>query len=157
EDIARFDRTLYFGYDGWEWDVITALEASPPTSDSLWESLGRAYDFYAGGYAEPIGMVSFQNNDPDRRPLPDGVTIPMSRIRKFIPFEQKSIAAYQRLYALNKHYQCAFYDVGTILNTMRMAAYTTLTLLGFDDLKAPFLRDVSYPDTVLQKASSLLR
>lgn len=156
EEVSKFDRGLYYGYDGWAWDVITTLEASPPTSDSLWESLAMAYDAYSSGYIVQASPL-FENGDPDRSPLPDSAVIPFSRVQKYLSFERKSVDAFQHIYQLNKHYKCAGYEIGWQVNTIRVYTATVLDMLGYGQLGAPFLRDVSYPDSILRKSRRLMK
>ncbi len=156
DEITRLNRNLFFGYDGWEQDVIKTLEKTPPTSDSLLETLGAAYDSYGGGYLLPQGPWNVADGDPDRVVLPDTAAMPLSRIRKFIGFENKTLAALRQIDSLNPRYQCAFHNIKVQLNTIRMAAATDLTWLGFDSLATPFIQAVAYPDSVLYRARQLL-
>jgi hypothetical protein len=157
EQMTNYDRDLYKGYQGWEKDVITELEATPPTSDSLWEALAMAYDFYAYGYVMPQDIGQVQDGDPDRTIMHEDTSLPLSRIRKFIYYEQKAFSAYKQISKSNPHYQCAFYDIGWQLNTNRMSTAVTLTWLDADSLSAPFIKEVAYSSAVLKRARQSLQ
>jgi hypothetical protein len=157
EQATRYDRNLFYGYDGWERDVMKTLEATPPTSDSSWETLAAAYDSYAGGYILPQGPWKVADGDLDRGSLSDTAAMPLSRLSKFITFENKSLSALHRIDSSNPRYQCTFHDIRGQLNTIRMAAATDLTWLGFESVTSPFVQAVAYPDSVLQRAREILR
>lgn len=157
EDMAQYDRSLYYGYDGWEGDVIRTLERNAPTSDSLWEALGKAYDYYAGGYIMPQNLGQVQDGDTDRVILHENKKLPLSRIRKFIFFERKALFAFEKIYRSNPNYQCAFYDISWRLNTIRMSAAVTLSCLDYDSLSSSFVDEVVYPHAALQRARQILQ
>jgi hypothetical protein len=49
-DEYNFARNAYYGYPGWDWDVINEMPIEKTENDSLLESLGRAYSNYASGF-----------------------------------------------------------------------------------------------------------
>lgn len=100
-----FERNKYYGYPGWDWDVINNPVKRNNINDILMESLARAYSNYASGFViEQYGNL-FENNDPDRKPLHDTEAISQARINKFILYENKSIDVYKNLLRFNPNYQ----------------------------------------------------
>jgi hypothetical protein len=152
-DIIYYDRNLYYGYSGWQKDVIHDLETRSILPDSLLECLANAYGNSANDYY--LGR-NVKEEDPDRRPIADSIPIPLSRVTKYISVAQKSVATYQKLYTQNSHYQCADYDIRWRMNSEAMTAWDVLHMFGFDNLRASFLKAVTFPDSVLQKARQLL-
>ncbi len=49
-DSYNFSRNIYFGYPGWDKDVIDDYAEIEILNDTLLESLGRAYSSYAIGF-----------------------------------------------------------------------------------------------------------
>lgn len=45
-----FQRNRYYGYPGWDWDVINSSSIENANQDTLLESLGRAYSNYASAF-----------------------------------------------------------------------------------------------------------
>jgi hypothetical protein len=153
-DMASFERDLYYGYKNWERDVINTLEKNPPTTDSLWESLANAYDYYSMGYFMAAGYNSIvsQNDDSDRAPLAENLPFSASRLQKMIDYQQKGLDLYKKIYASNPHYRCSLFDIRWRINSEAMTLYHVLKMMGHDDRGAQFLQQVSFPSSVLQKA-----
>ena len=156
-DITFYNRNLFYGYTGWEWDVITTLEKNPPTSDSLRESLAAAYDMYSGGFIVAIPGMFFQNDDPDRTPMSENRPFPPSRLHKFLAYQEKAWALFREIAASDPNYQSPWYDIRWRINSELMFARATLTALECDSLAAAVLQQVSFPDPVLQKARKTTR
>ena len=156
-ESISYDRNLFYGYDGWQKDVMSTVKAIPVKTDSLWETLATAYDYYANGYILPPRLWKTADGDPDRADLNDTVSLPISRIEKFIAYENKCLAALHKIDSMNPGYQCKFRDIKGQLNEIRMSTALDLTELGYESLASPFIKAVSYPDPVLRRAREILR
>jgi hypothetical protein len=156
EDMKNYDRNLYYGYDNWDWDVMKTLEIAPLTTDSLMECLANAYCQYAWEYFLTSLTRIVTHNDPDRGPLNDSLPFPLSRLKKFISYDQKAIHLYQKIYKLNSRYQCTNYDIRCRVNNEAMGASYMLNILGYNNLRAPLLQEIAFPDSVLQHAQQIL-
>jgi hypothetical protein len=146
----NFARNTYYGYPGWDWDVINKGSRGKMESDTLLESLGRACSNYASGFVIEQYGNHFENNDPDRSILPDSVAISAERIKKFISYERKCWEAYKKLLTINPDYQTMVGNVALKLANEHLFLYSDLLMAGdrADALKA--LQGVHYSDSILQ-------
>jgi hypothetical protein len=100
-----YERCIYFGYDGWDADVIRDFEQAANPGDTLLESLARAYSYYCtrftwyqyGGHALPNDTLQIKL---DRVQLPGD-----ERVKKVAEYADKAIAAYEKIYRRNKSYE----------------------------------------------------
>ncbi len=152
-----FARNIYYGYPGWDWDVINKSLKERFESDTLLESLARAYSNYASAFVIEQYGNHFENNDPDRSILPDSLAISRKRINKFIGYEKKSLDAYEKLLTVNPSYQTMVGSVALKLANEHLYMYSDLLMAGdrADALKA--LQGVHYPDSVLQLYDACLK
>jgi hypothetical protein len=152
----NFTRDTYYGYPGWDWDVINETPIEKIDSDTLLESLARAYSNYASGFVIEQYGNHFGNNDPDRSILPDSVPISTERIRKFIRFEKKSWKAYEKLLKINPDYQTMVGNVGLKLANEHLYLYSDLQMAGDSVDAEQALQGVHYSDSILQLYRSCL-
>ncbi len=151
----QYQRNKYYGYPGWDWDIITDV-ADQTYSDSLLESLARAYSNYASGFiAEQFGDL-FVNNDTDRLPLKASDKISKSRSEKFMEYELKAINAYSEILRLNPDYVTRVGNIKIKLANEYMFSYLELLMAG-DTMKAKeFAEKAEYPDSLLLLSKAYL-
>jgi hypothetical protein len=152
----QYRRNKYYGYPGWDWDMINDTSHAAAVTDSLLESQARAYANYATGFiAEQYGDL-FVNDDNDRLPLKATDTIAGSRVEKFIQYEVKAINAYADILAINPNYVTKVGSIRVKLANEYMFTYLELMMAG-DSLKAEaFARKAAYPDSLLSLNQSYL-
>lgn len=152
----NFERNRYYGYAGWDWDVINDPDPVRVITDSLLESKARAYSNYASGFiAEQFGDV-FINNDPDRVPLNATEPIPASRVEKFIYYITKALDTYTALYKLNPEFITKVDHIRTKLANEYIFAYLEVLMAGDSTTARAFARKADYPDSVLMYARNYL-
>lgn len=152
-----FERNRYFGYPGWDWDVINDPIKRNDCNDTLMESLARAYSNYASGFIIEQYGNHFENNDPDRKTLHDSDIISQARIKKFILYEKKSIDAYRNLLRLNPGYQTRVGNITIKYANEHMYPYSDLVMAG-DLVNAKiFLEEVEYPDSLIELSKAILK
>jgi len=151
-----YQRNKYYGYPGWDWDIISDEMDEIKLTDSLLESKARAYFNYASGFiAEQFGDL-FVNNDNDRLPLKANEKISKSRIEKFIFYQSKAINAYSELLRLNPDYITRVGNIRIKLANEYMFSYLELMMAG-DSIKAKeFAQKAVYPDSLLSISKSYL-
>jgi len=155
--LYNYQRNLFYGYDNWDWDVIVNLQNKSNLTDTLLETLARAYSSYAINYFYPQYGLSSTNNDSDRIKLKDSEPISISRAKKFVHYENLAIATYQQLKALNPLYETKVGNIATKMAGEHMFAWSTLKFNGFENDATRYLTGVSYPDSILQKAKNMLQ
>lgn len=151
-----FERNKYFGYPGWDWDVINDPIKRSDINDTLMESLARAYSNYASGFIIEQYGNHFENNDPDRKTLHDTETISQARIKKFILYEKKSIDAYRNLLRINPEYQTRVGNIAIKYANEHIYPYSDLLMAGdFVNAKL-FLEGFEYPDSLITLSKAIL-
>ncbi len=152
-----FERNKYFGYPGWDWDIINDPRKRNDFNDTLMESLARAYSNYASGFIIEQYGNHFENNDPDRKTLHDSEIISPARIKKFILYEKKSIDAYRNLLRLNPNYQTRVGNITIKYANEHMYPYSDLVMAG-DLVNAKlFLEEFEYPDSLITLSKAILK
>lgn len=144
-----FERNLYYGYPGWDWDVIQTLSADPPTTDTLLESLARAYSNYASGFiTEQYGDL-FINNDTDRVEIKPSEPISRSRINKFMEYDLRAIATYKKLQETHPGYTTRVGNISIKLANEYIFMYSELMMAGDREKAVAYARKSEYPDSLL--------
>ena len=155
-DRYNFERNRYYGYPGWDWDVINDSIKKNDLNDTLLESLGRAYSNYASGFLIEQYGNHFENNDPDRKTLSDTETVSQSRINKFIFYENKSIEMYKELLKRNPNYDTKVGNIAIKYSNEHLYPYSDLLMAGDSADSKIFLEGVDYPDSLLALSKTLL-
>jgi hypothetical protein len=147
---------VYYGYLGWDLDIIEDFGQQRELGDTLLESLGKAYTNYATGFFyDPYGDLS-NPEDPDRKKLSPGGTPGGSRKNKFIEYERKAIEAYRRLSIQDSDYQTMVGNSRIKYANEYIFAYSTLLFNGYEAAAKEFLTPKIYPDSLLNEARSYL-
>ncbi len=152
----QYQRNKYYGYSGWDWDVINDVSGKSNNTDSLLESKARAYFNYATGFiAEQFGNL-YVNNDKDRLPLKANDKISTSRIEKFLFYELKAINAYSEILKINPNYVTRVGNIKIKLANEYMFTYLELLMAGDFTKAKEFAYKAEYPDSLLSLSKSYL-
>jgi len=152
----QFDHNIYFGYAGWDYDVIRDYEKKTNLSAVALEGMGRAYSSYALGYFFDQWGDHFTNNEPDRKLLQETDSISTTRRDKFISYETKAIEAYKKLFQKNPSYITRVGNSHIKYANEYLFAYSTLLVAGHPDAARKFLKPSIYPDSLLKLARDYL-
>lgn len=151
-----YGRNLYYGYPGWDWDIINDSIYANTVTDTLYEALARAYTNYASGFLfDQYGDI-FINSDLDRKLLPDKEKINQSRIEKFIQYETKAINTYKKLFNINPLYETRVGNIKLKYANEYLYVYSTLLMAGDSLYAVKFIDEVDYPDSILAVAKEYL-
>jgi hypothetical protein len=108
----RYDRCYYYGYNGWDADVIADFDKQKITNDTLLEALGRAYSAYASRYlwyqygGAPLSQDSLQRT-LGRLELPSE-----ERVQKVKAYFGKALTSYGQLFQKNPSYRTILGSIG---------------------------------------------
>lgn len=156
QDAYPYQRNKYYGYPGWDWDVIIEDSSLSNLSDYQLESKARAYFNYASGFiAEQFGDV-FVNNDINRTPLKANEKISTSRIDKFLYYELKAINAYSEILRMNPDYDTRVGNIKIKLANEYVFSYLELMMAGDTKKANEFIRKAEYPDSLIALSNSYL-
>jgi|GEM_PF-6798333 len=96
-ELYAFERISFYGYSGWDWDVIQYVKPGSNISAFELESLARAYSNYASGFLFDQYGYHFENNDTARRDVRSLKPISSYRASRFAEYIEKSIEYYDYL------------------------------------------------------------
>lgn len=149
-DASEYDyqRIPYYGYDGWDQDVITDFGGTTSTNDTLMEGLARAYSNFAQGYLSH--QYSFHVRSQIK--LPEN-----ERIELFISNEKKAIAIYDILRKRSAHYVVVVGEVTTKYFNEVMATYETLLYYKRESAVKEYFTEEFYDPVLRTMALSMLQ
>jgi hypothetical protein len=146
----------FYGYDGWDWDIIQSLGNHKPMTDSSLESFGLACSHYAMAYFNILKEPPFINGDSSRTILEDSVPLERERVIKFMHFTDQAIEAWNRLGKMSPDYK-TMNSIGRYGSSMvKLEAYTILRFCGYEPEARMYLRGISLPDTLLTRMKTIL-
>jgi hypothetical protein len=155
-DEYQFERTVYYGYPGWDWDIIQESNNFKNKGDTLLESCARAFSNYAAGFITDQFGKPFLNNDPDRKPVNPKSPTSNSKKEKFVRYYLKAIDAYSKLSIQNPAYETRVGNIKIKLANEYMFMYTEL-LMSADMIKArQYAAKASYNDSLLNMGKQFL-
>ncbi|MBK7174549.1 MAG: hypothetical protein IPH84_15260 [Bacteroidales bacterium] len=123
-NVYCFNVSPYYGYAGWNIDLINDFSSCDSPDDTLLESLARAYSTYA---SELIGdNVGFANRKVKLRPAPGQTSLSLDQLSIYRSYVQKAEELYYTLWERNPDYITLVGDVYNKYSTEFMAAYMAL-------------------------------
>lgn len=151
DQFALYDVNYYFGYSGWDWDVIQALHTKKPLSTQEKEQLARAYTNYAMGYlSNQYGFVTHKHH-LYRTPKDPDSTYEQARIDSFKYFAYKTVDLYKEILSEDPTY---ITPVGNILykyENEKLDIDLKLDIYGATRIPKTIWEHISYPDTFTQQ------
>ena len=156
-ELYQFVRHKYYGYPGWDWDIINEPVIESKMNDTAWESLARAYTNYASGFiVEQYGDV-FINDDKDREQIVPGNAINEARRDKFIFYELKGIDAYKKLATKYPLYETRVGNILLKCANEYLFMYSDLMMAGDSISARKYVALANYPDSILNLYHAYLK
>ena len=137
-----YDRSIYFGYEGWSGDVISDLEGAN-LNDTLTESLARAYADKSMNVIRPYGKAALPFNITD------------DQAEEFCEWGDKEIETYKKLLELNPDYETIVGTVDVKLANTYLYIWADMAARGRPEA-AKYLDNVVYNDVILNFAKNTL-
>lgn len=152
-----YDRCRFFGYNGWDNDMIADFGREPiaQLTDTLLEGVARAYSTFAtryswnqfGGEGENSGLMK------KLKPL----ELPSEKRADSLAFYiRKAVAYYEELKKRNPSYQTLVGNSGMKHFNEMLFGYNQLTMAGFDEKARSFIREIPANETVVNMARNYL-
>lgn len=137
-----FERCQYYGYDGWEEDIIQKWEGKKPSNDTLLEGLARAYSFKAQTYLWHQLGGPLEPEDSLQKKL-DYLEYPSAeRWKKFDEYSAKAISIYTELASRNPLYQTLVGNAAVKKRNEQISYYLTLLIGNREADAAKFLKTI---------------
>lgn len=156
-ELYAFDRILFYGYIGWDWDVIQKVHPGPSISQFEIESLARAYSNYATGFLYDQYGHHYENGDSARKKISSNTPISSYRAIKFAEYIKQSIKYYRLLAERYPDYETRVGKPSIKFSGENMFAWSTLKMIGFEKLASDFLKSGFYNDSILHNSEALLQ
>ncbi len=142
----------YYGYKGWDLDIIKYFGKNNNLSDTLLYGLARAYGNYAVGFfhtqsayrTQKTKSLNYENASKEQ-------------VTGFIDNENKSIVCLKNLWQRNPLFQTLVGSIRTKLANEYVSAYMHLMSVKEDDLAKGFLVSDIYDDVQLHFAENYLK
>lgn len=101
--VVRFNSLAYFGYEGWDKDIINLYENKSPLSDNELYSLGYAYSNYANGLLND--NFEFADKKVNFKLPISKNSMTNQQLDLYLSIENKAINAYSELYKRNPKFE----------------------------------------------------
>ncbi len=146
----------FYGYEGWDWDIIQLLGDHKPMTDSLLESFGLACSHYAMAYFNILMEPPFLNGDSNRTTPVDSLPLARGRAIQFIRFTNLAVEAWDMLGKMSPDYK-TMNSIGRYGSSMvKMEAYTILRFCGYEPEARAYLEGIYLPDTLMTRMKTIL-
>jgi hypothetical protein len=153
-DAPNFDISPYYGYEGWDKDVIGLLENSASISDTLLYALGRAYSSYAGNL---LHSNSGFPNTADRFILEETRNcMSADQLAKYRKNRHLAIKKFRELALRNPSFETIVGSIGIKAANEYMTSYLDLFIYQNEEEAMKELADDLYNDFMLASARNYL-
>jgi hypothetical protein len=155
DDWYNYDHIRYYGYPGWQYDMISDFGNAVNLSDTLLDGLGRAYNNMAYTYLWRQGG-SYQVVDSLQIPL-KRVQFPSdARVEKVKLNINHGIEQFEKLNVLNPSYPTLIGNANLNLFNEYMNYYLQLFLCGRDEEAKRYLDKISLDERYIKQAKNYL-
>lgn len=145
-----YDRCVYYGYNGWDADIIKDFGNTKAKSDTLLEGLARAYSAFASRYLWYQYGGDKLSNDTLQRKLGRLEMPGNERMQRAAGYIDKSADCYQQIQNRNNDYQTMVGGIGLKIFNERFHGYMQMMLCNQPGEAAKFLEKcfLPYDDSV---------
>jgi hypothetical protein len=143
--VYNYDHTIYYGYEGWENDVIDEL-GGKKMNDTLYEALARAYE------SKCTELTRSDRNEVVKR----SGKMSDDNAKDFCEFGDKIIETYQKLKELNPDYETMVGKVQTKMSNEHIFLWSELKQAGKDKEADQFLQGELYDELMINFAKNML-
>lgn len=153
-EVKLFNVIPYYGYAGWEDDVIAICEGEKNLPDSIYYALGRAYSSYGSNLLE---NYSYYPNEKLRFKLADTRNaLNAEQLAKYRHYKNKAIESFRKAEQLNPGYTTIVGKIGIKAANEVMDAYLTIRMFQNDEEARRDLPEHLYNDFYVSFAKNLL-
>lgn len=144
----------YFGYPGWDWDVIEDYKNEPNLPDSILYGLARAYSSFASNLLHNNSGYSAIKH---RFVLPSGQnSLTADELAKYRFYRHQAIATYQKLEKLNPNFKTIVGKIGIKLSNEYLTSFLDLRIYQNEEEAAKEIKPGLYNDYLIAYAKNYL-
>ena len=144
----------YYGYSGWDKDVIADFGNKSGLSDSLLEGLARAYSNYSMAFL--WNQYNFMSEVEGQKEIPSTENYSKDRIDNFIKYTDLGIETYHKLAKLNPRYETMVGNSFAKYSNEIVYKYSTLCIAGRYDLAKGCLKPGLFSPMLMAMAKNYL-
>ena len=149
-----YQRSPYYGYSGWDLDVINDFGNAKNHNDTLLEALARAYSNYAQGYL--WAQFSYMTKGEDRSEIKSTDPIPETRIQKFLHYEDLSLAMFKKLSEQYPKYQMIVGNSFMKYSNECVNVFYVMSLLGKKEEALKYINEKLFTEELIDYAKNIL-
>jgi hypothetical protein len=155
-DLYNYKRNVYYGYNGYERDIINDFGKRKHLSDTLLESLQRAYSLYAGSelwYSD----YEYKKKKSAIKAFRFGDKLPESQLSFFAKYTDKDLETCERLIKQNPDYETKVGNIFAKYSCEFIYAYSTFYMLNNAEAAKKYLPEGLFGDINLSIARNYLK
>jgi hypothetical protein len=142
-DIYNYERCLYYGYDGWDVDMIKEFKDAEINNDTLLEGLARAYAFHAERYLW-YGFGGRPYDEDSLKSKLGKLELPsVYRVDKFASNIESAVALYKKLSTRNPGYRMLVGNPEMKLLNEQFHLYQQFMITGFENEATSYLKKIN--------------
>lgn len=144
----------YYGYPGWDWDVINDFKDAKNLPDSTLYALGRAYSFYASNLLNNNSGLADSKQQFD---LPQGRNCMTSeQLEKYRYYRYLAIEKFKKLTELNPKYETIVGDIGIKTSNEYLTSFLDMRMYQNEQEANKEIIDGLYTDFYIAAAKNYL-
>lgn len=144
----------YYGYPGWDWDVIQEYEGVNNLPDSILYALAYAYSSYASNLLHNNSGMADPNHQFD---LPDGKnTLTDEQLEKYRIYSRRGREKFYKVAELNPDYQTFIGTIGLKASNTHLVSFLELRIFQNEQEAQKELTDSLYNDFIISLAKNYL-
>lgn len=144
----------YYGYIGWDWDVIQEYENQTNLPDSIYYGLGRAYSSYAGNLLND--NTSFALPDHQFKLPPGQNALNDQQLFTFRKYAHLAIENFKKTYQLNPDFETVVGSIDTKIANEYVTAFLNLRVYQSEEEANKELIPGLYNDFILSFSKNML-
>jgi hypothetical protein len=151
-----YDHVAYYGYKGWQHDMINDFGSAGGLTDTMLDGLGRAYGNIAYSYLWYQSGDAYDEKDPLQAKLKRTEFPSEERVEKVMENIDNGIKQFEKLNALNPNYKTLIGNGNIKLFNEYMNGYNQLFMCGYDDKAKKYLEKINLDERYINQAKNYL-
>ena len=152
--LMYYRTSPYYGYPGWDWDVISEYKAIKNLPDSIVYGLGNAYSSYASNLLD--NNSGFAHVD-HQFVLPDGKdALTEEQMEKYIHYQELAIENLSKVEEINPFYESFVGSIETKVSNEYLQSFLTMRVFQNEMQAQNQLSDGLYNDYIISAAKNYL-
>ncbi len=153
-DLMHYRVCPYYGYPGWDWDVINEYRENKNLPDSILYGLGYAYSSYASNLLHDNSGLSHKENQFD---LPDGKNVLTNeQIKKYTHYKNLAVEKFNEVAERTPSYQSFVGTIGIKAANERIASFLDMRIFQNEQEAQKHLFPNLYNDFYISVAKNYL-